>query len=51
MAAWEAAAAAAWLHGRMAVRAGPGLIAEDLLPALPRAWADSSTAEPLVSRA
>jgi hydroxyethylthiazole kinase-like uncharacterized protein yjeF len=51
MAAWDAAAAAAWLHGRMAVHAGPGLIAEDLLPALPRAWADASNAEPLVSRA
>ncbi len=28
---WEAAAAAAWLHGRAAALAGPGLIAEDLL--------------------
>jgi len=28
---WEAACAAAWLHGVAATRAGPGLIAEDLL--------------------
>ena len=27
---WEAACAAAWLHGRAASRLGPGLIAEDL---------------------
>jgi len=32
MPGWEAAAAAAWLHGRAAALAGPGLIAEDLLP-------------------
>lgn len=32
MADWDAAAAAAWLHGRAAVLAGQGLIAEDLLP-------------------
>ncbi len=37
MPAWEAAAAAAWLHGRAAALAGPGLIAEDLLDALKRA--------------
>ncbi len=36
MAAWEAAAAGAWLHGEAALMAGPGLIAEDLLPALVR---------------
>jgi len=34
MPAWEAAAAAAWLHGRAAVHAGPGMVVEDLLPAL-----------------
>ncbi len=34
MAPWDAAAAAAWLHGRAAERAGPGMIAEDLLTAL-----------------
>ena len=28
---WEAASAAAWLHGRAAALAGPGLIAEDLI--------------------
>ena len=33
MPAWEAACAAAWLHGRAARLAGPGLIAEDLPPA------------------
>jgi ADP-dependent NAD(P)H-hydrate dehydratase / NAD(P)H-hydrate epimerase len=37
MAAWEAAAAGAYLHGRAAVLAGPGLVVEDLLPALVRA--------------
>jgi len=39
LAAWEAALAGAWLHGRAAVEVGPGLIAEDLAPALPRAFA------------
>ena len=38
MAAWEATLAGAWLHGRAAVEAGPGLIAEDLAPALPKAF-------------
>jgi hydroxyethylthiazole kinase-like uncharacterized protein yjeF len=37
--AWEAALAGAWLHGRAANEVGPGLIAEDLAPALPRALA------------
>lgn len=37
MAAWEAAAAAAWLHGEAAAIAGPGMVAEDLLAALSRA--------------
>jgi hydroxyethylthiazole kinase-like uncharacterized protein yjeF len=37
MHAWEAAAAGAYLHGRAAVLAGPGLVVEDLLPALVRA--------------
>ena len=32
--AFEAAAAAVWLHGAAATEAGPGLIAEDLAPAL-----------------
>ncbi len=31
---WEATCAAAWLHGQAANRAGPGLIAEDLIAAL-----------------
>ncbi len=31
MPAWEAAAAAVWVHGQAACRAGPGLLAEDLL--------------------
>jgi hydroxyethylthiazole kinase-like uncharacterized protein yjeF len=34
MPAWEAACAAAWLHGDAGFRAGQGLIAEDLLPQL-----------------
>jgi hydroxyethylthiazole kinase-like uncharacterized protein yjeF len=39
MAAWEATCAGVWLHGRAAKEAGPGLIAEDLAPALPKAFA------------
>lgn len=35
MPAFEAAAAAAWIHGAAAARHGPGMIAEDLIPALP----------------
>ncbi|MDR3420701.1 MAG: NAD(P)H-hydrate dehydratase [Xanthobacteraceae bacterium] len=35
MPAYEAAAAAVWLHGEAAVAAGPGLISEDLPDALP----------------
>ncbi len=34
MPAWQAASAAAWLHGEAGTEAGPGLIAEDLAPAL-----------------
>ena len=41
MPAWEAACAAAWLHGRAAVLAGPGLIAEDLIPCIPQAAQDA----------
>jgi ADP-dependent NAD(P)H-hydrate dehydratase / NAD(P)H-hydrate epimerase len=37
MPAWEAAAAGAYLHGKAAELAGPGLVVEDLLPALLRA--------------
>ncbi len=35
---WEATLSGVWLHGRAAVEVGPGLIAEDLAPALPRAF-------------
>ena len=35
MAPFEAACAAAWMHGAAARAAGPGLIAEDLPEALP----------------
>ena len=36
---WDAAAAAAWLHGKAAQLAGPGLIVEDLLPQIRHAIA------------
>lgn len=42
MPAWEAAGAGAYLHGRAAAIAGPGLVAEDLPPALIRALANES---------
>ncbi|WP_193370532.1 NAD(P)H-hydrate dehydratase [Pelagibius marinus] len=49
MAAFEAAAAAVWIHGRAAAAQGPGLIAEDLPQALPEVlrglWAHSHNAE------
>jgi hydroxyethylthiazole kinase-like uncharacterized protein yjeF len=38
--AYEAACAAVWLHGRAATRAGPALIADDLLTHLPEAFAE-----------
>jgi hydroxyethylthiazole kinase-like uncharacterized protein yjeF len=38
MPAFEAAAAAVWLHGEAAVSFGPGLISEDLPEALPRIY-------------
>jgi ADP-dependent NAD(P)H-hydrate dehydratase / NAD(P)H-hydrate epimerase len=38
MTAWDATLAGAWLHGRAAQESGAGLIAEDLIPALPRAF-------------
>jgi ADP-dependent NAD(P)H-hydrate dehydratase / NAD(P)H-hydrate epimerase len=34
MPAWDAAAAGAYVHGRAAVHAGPGLVVENLLPSL-----------------
>ena len=37
MAPFAAACAAAWLHGAAAARIGPGLVAEDLIEALPAA--------------
>ena len=37
MPAWDAACAAAWLHGQAAALHGPGLIAEDLAPLIPLA--------------
>jgi NAD(P)H-hydrate repair Nnr-like enzyme with NAD(P)H-hydrate dehydratase domain len=39
MAAFEAAAAAVWLHGEAAADVGPGLISEDLPEALPGVYA------------
>jgi hydroxyethylthiazole kinase-like uncharacterized protein yjeF len=42
MPAWDAAAAGAYLHGRAAALAGPGLVVEDLLPALIRALANET---------
>jgi hydroxyethylthiazole kinase-like uncharacterized protein yjeF len=38
MLAFEAAAAAVWLHGEAGSEAGPGMIAEDLPEALPRVY-------------
>ncbi len=46
MPAWDAAAAAAWLHGRAAALAGPGMLAEDLPAALPRALAEITATSP-----
>jgi hydroxyethylthiazole kinase-like uncharacterized protein yjeF len=37
MAPWDAACAGAWLHGRAAALAGPGLLAEDIPKFLPQA--------------
>jgi hydroxyethylthiazole kinase-like uncharacterized protein yjeF len=46
MPAWDAACAGAWLHGRAAVRAGAGLVVEDLLPAITKAL-DEATIKPI----
>ena len=43
MAPWDAALAGVWLHGQAAAAVGPGLIAEDLPPALPRAFAAAAS--------
>ena len=40
MASFEAACAAVWLHGRAATSAGPSMIADDLIAALPATLAD-----------
>ncbi len=42
MPVWDAAAAGAWMHGAAAQVAGPGLIVEDLLPALVRVVQDAT---------
>src|SRR5271166_4193267 len=42
MAAFDAACAGVWLHGRCGALAGPGLIAEDLPNHLPRAVAEAA---------
>jgi hydroxyethylthiazole kinase-like uncharacterized protein yjeF len=39
---WEAAAAGAFVHGRAATLAGPGLVVEDLLPALTPALVEAT---------
>lgn len=39
---WDAACAAAWLHGRAAALAGPGMLAEDIPAMLPRVVAEIS---------
>jgi hydroxyethylthiazole kinase-like uncharacterized protein yjeF len=44
MPAFEAAAAAVWMHGEAAAHFGPGLISEDLPEMLPKVWA--TLAEP-----
>ncbi len=41
MAAFDAAAAGAWLHGRAAALAGSGMLAEDIAPMLPAAIAQA----------
>ena len=41
---WEAACAGAWLHGRAAALAGPGLLAEDLPPLLYAALEEARSA-------
>jgi hydroxyethylthiazole kinase-like uncharacterized protein yjeF len=45
MPSFEAAAAAAWLHGKCAEAFGPGLIAEDIPEILPRVLSDLAHAE------
>jgi hydroxyethylthiazole kinase-like uncharacterized protein yjeF len=45
MPAFEAAAAAVWMHGEAATRFGPGLISEDLPEMLPKVWAALAEAD------
>jgi hydroxyethylthiazole kinase-like uncharacterized protein yjeF len=45
MADWEAACAGAFLHGRAALRAGPAMVVEDLLPALAELLANADFGE------
>ena len=47
VAGWEAACAAVWLHGEAGAEAGPGLVAEDLAPALRPALARLAGRTPL----
>jgi ADP-dependent NAD(P)H-hydrate dehydratase / NAD(P)H-hydrate epimerase len=49
MSPWDAAAAGAFVHGRAGVLAGPGLVAEDLLPAITRALVET-TCQPHFTR-
>ncbi len=46
MPAWEAACAAAWLHGMAAAEHGPGLVAEDLTSSLQPAFQRALAAAP-----
>jgi NAD(P)H-hydrate repair Nnr-like enzyme with NAD(P)H-hydrate dehydratase domain len=41
----EVTLAAVWLHGQAAVEVGPGLVAEDLAHAFPRAFEAARRAE------
>jgi hydroxyethylthiazole kinase-like uncharacterized protein yjeF len=50
MPAWDATAAAAWLHGRAAALAGPGMIVEDLLPVLSRTLATATISDHIDSQ-
>jgi hydroxyethylthiazole kinase-like uncharacterized protein yjeF len=48
MLAFEAAAAAVWMHGEAATHFGPGLISEDLPEMLPKVWAELSANSPTI---
>jgi NAD(P)H-hydrate repair Nnr-like enzyme with NAD(P)H-hydrate dehydratase domain len=45
MPAFEAAAAAVWMHGEAATHFGAGLISEDLPEMLPKVWAALAEAD------